>query len=79
VPAAVYSIYAFREDIPIADPPMGEVGALICSAWARLNPLFISSDREGTKPLSELLCANPYRVRALAIKPCGGYIQAKGL
>lgn len=78
VPAAVYSIYALREGIPIADLPMGGVGA----PWPApplggCVPVFIASDSEGKFGFQCPRCEQYWRTRGgVALCPyCGAHAE----
>jgi len=78
VPAAIYSIYALKEGIPIADLPMGGVGA----PWPPppvpdCVPVFIASDSEGKFGFQCPRCEQYWRTRgAVALCPyCGAYAE----
>lgn len=64
VPAAIYAIYALREGIPVADLPMGGIGA----PWPQppvpgCVPVFIASDSEGKFGFQCPRCKQYWRTR----------------
>ncbi|WP_407151015.1 hypothetical protein [Bradyrhizobium sp. ORS 86] len=64
VPAALYAIYALREGIPVADLPMGGIGA----PWPEppvpgCVPVFIASDSEGKFGFQCPRCEQYWRTR----------------